>query len=94
MCLLKNSIKKYFKNISRDGVVSNKNFWNMMKPFLKNEGHIKGEEIILKCDNETITESSVLAEMFTLRKYCRKNIWKKSQVILLVRITFLILDKL
>ena len=51
---LKNSIKKYFKNISRDRVVSNKNFWNMMKPFLKNKGHIKGEEIILKCDNETI----------------------------------------
>ena len=36
----------------------------MMKPFLTNKGHINGEEIILKCDNETITESSVLAEMF------------------------------
>ena len=36
----------------------------MMKPFLTNKGHINGEEIILKCDNETITESSVLLEMF------------------------------
>ena len=36
----------------------------MMKPFLTNKGHINGEEIILKCDNETITKSSVLAEMF------------------------------
>ena len=62
--LRKKSIKKYFKNISKDGVVSNKSFWTIMKPFLTNKGHINGEEIILKHDNETITESSVLAEMF------------------------------
>ena len=36
----------------------------MIKPFLTNKGHINGEEIILKCDNKTITESSMLAEMF------------------------------
>ena len=36
----------------------------MMKHFLKNYGHVKREEIILKCDNETMTESSVLDEMF------------------------------
>ena len=29
-----------------------------MKPFLTNKGHINGERIILKCNNETITESS------------------------------------
>ena len=28
----------------------------MMKPFLTKNGHINGEKIILKCDNETITE--------------------------------------
>ena len=62
--LRKKSIKKYFKNISKDGVVSNKHVWSMMKSFLTNKGHINGEEIILKSDNETVTESSVLAEMF------------------------------
>ena len=36
----------------------------MMKPFLTNKGHINGEKTILKYANETITESSVLAEMF------------------------------
>ena len=36
----------------------------MIKLFLTNKGHINGEETILKCDNETVTESSVLAEMF------------------------------
>ena len=32
--LRRKSIKKYFKNISKDCVVSNKKFWSMMKPFL------------------------------------------------------------
>ena len=56
-----------------------KNFWSMMKPFLTNKDHINGEEIILKCDNETVTESSVLAEMFNshfiniVEKTCGKN---------------------
>ena len=50
----------------------------MIKPFLTNKGYINREEIILKCDNETITEGSVLAEMFTLHKYCRKNTGEKS----------------
>ena len=30
----------------------------MIKPFLTNKVHINGEEIILKCDNETITDCS------------------------------------
>ena len=56
----KKSIKKYFKNISKDSVVSNKIFWSMAKPFLTNKGHINGAEIILKCDNENNhTELSV-----------------------------------
>ena len=56
------SIKKYFK-ISKDGgIVTNKIFWSMIKPFTNN-GHINGEEIILKFDNGTITGSTVLAEM-------------------------------
>ena len=41
----------------------------MIKPFLK--GYINGKETILKCDNETVTERSVLAEMFnSYDKYC------------------------
>ena len=42
--LRKKSIKKYFKNISKDGVVTNKSCWNMIKPFLKNKGHINREK--------------------------------------------------
>ena len=36
----------------------------MIKPFLINKVHINGEKIILKSDNETVIDSSVLAEMF------------------------------
>ena len=36
----------------------------MIKPFLTNKGHINGEKIILKCDNETITDSYMLDAMF------------------------------
>ena len=62
--LRKKSIKKYFKDISKDTVVSNKNLWNVMKPFLINEDHLNGVEIIIKCGNKIVTERSVLAEMF------------------------------
>ena len=64
MSLRKKSIKKYFKNIFNGGVVSNKVIWSMMKPFVTNEVYINGEETILEYANETITESSVLAEIF------------------------------
>ena len=30
--------------ISKDGVVTNKSCWNMIKPFLKNKGHINREK--------------------------------------------------
>ena len=61
VCLLE---RKVLRNISKDGVARNKNVWSMIKPFLTNKCHINGEEIILKFDNETITEISVLGEMF------------------------------
>ena len=55
--------KEYFKNISKFGAVTNKKFWCVRKPFLTNNGRINWEEIILKTDNETTADSSVLAEM-------------------------------
>ena len=36
--------EKYFKNIFKDGDVSNKIFWSMIKPFLMNKSHINGEK--------------------------------------------------
>ena len=46
-----------------------------MKAFLTNKGDINKKEIILKYDNETMTESSVLVEMFNSHY---KNIVEKT----------------
>ena len=66
--LRKKSIKKYFKHVSYFififHVVTKEIFWSMIKPFLTDKGHVNNrEEIILKSDNETVTDNSVLAEM-------------------------------
>ena len=58
-CLLQGKVSR---NILR--VFPNKIFWIITKSFLTNKGHINGEKIILKCDIETISGTSVLAEMF------------------------------
>ena len=47
----------------------------MIKPFLTNKAHINEEEIILKCDNETITESSVLVEMLNSFRFVQKPVY-------------------
>ena len=53
--------KKKYNDIN---VSLQKNFWSMIKPFLTDKGHINLEEIILKFNNQTIIDSSVLVEMF------------------------------
>ena len=72
--------------------MTNKRFWSMIKPFLK--GYINGEETILKCDNETVTESSVLVRCSTHMTNIVEKTSGKRRVILLLAKTFLILDKL
>ena len=43
---------RHFKNISKDGdVVTHEKSWSVNKPFIKNKGHIGGEERILKINN-------------------------------------------
>ena len=36
--LSRNAIKQYFFNITSKGIVTNKEFWKMIKPFLTNKG--------------------------------------------------------
>ena len=53
---LEEKIKKYFKNISKDGVVTYF-FRSIIKPSLANTTHFNGKEIIL-VDEETITNNA------------------------------------
>ena len=65
VCFLEGKVlRNILRTFRKDGVVTNKNFQSIINPFLTNKGHINWEKIILKTDNETITNTSVLAEMF------------------------------
>ena len=64
VCLLERKALNILRIFPKIVLLQIKFVWSMIKPFLTNKGHINGEEIILKCDNETITKSSVLAQMF------------------------------
>ena len=64
MSLRKKSTNKHFKNIAKDGIITNKNYYSLMKPFLTNKVHMNGEETISNTGNETTIDSSVLTEMF------------------------------
>ena len=72
---MKRSTKYKEIKTRKDGVVSNKKFWSMIKPFLTNKAHINEEEINLKCDNETIAESSVLVEMLNSFRFVQKPVY-------------------
>ena len=60
----KKSIKQYFSNNTSKGVVINREFWKTMKPFLTNKGCLDNSDIILRGDNEMITDDKRLANLF------------------------------
>ena len=62
--LNKSTKEHYFVFISRKGFVSNKTFWNEVKPFLKNGGFLTNENIAIKCNGEIITDTTKLAGIF------------------------------
>ena len=66
MCvsLRKRSTKNHPSKITEKGIISNKNFWYFVKPFLTNTDFIDSTDIILKLDNEIITEKTKLVERF------------------------------
>ena len=65
-CVLirKKSIKQYFSNITSKGIVTNREFWKTMKPFLTNKGCLDNCDIMLRGDNKMITDDKCLAKLF------------------------------
>ena len=53
-CVLiqKKSIRYYFNKIANENVVTNRNFWKIIKPFLTNKGHLENAEIMLIQDKK------------------------------------------
>ena len=60
----KKSMKQYFSNITSKGTVTNREFWKTMKPFLTNKGCLDNSDIMLRGDNEMITDDKRLAKLF------------------------------
>ena len=43
VALRRKCMKEYFHNISNNNIVTNKNFWNFIRPFLVNKGLLNSE---------------------------------------------------
>ena len=46
--LRRKCIKEYFHNISNNNIVTNKNFWNFIRPFLVNKALLNSSQITPK----------------------------------------------
>ena len=58
------AIKQHFKQATENGLVSNRAFWNLVKPFLSNKGGLGGSDISLVKNNAIVTEDKELTEIF------------------------------
>ena len=65
-CVLirKKLIKQYFSNITNKGILTNREFWKTMKPFLTNKVCLDNCDIMLRGDNKMITDDKRLAKPF------------------------------
>ena len=62
--LRRKSIKKYFDDITNYGIPTNKNFLNLIKPFLTNKGHLNHQDIMIFDGKKIITNETELVEVF------------------------------
>ena len=60
------STKSYFRAITQNGVMNNKNFWKVIKPFLTNKGFIDGNKITIVDGDEIISEEKELVKIFNV----------------------------
>ena len=63
--LCKKTKKQFFKNSCKKGTTTNKEFWNLVKPFLTNKGSFSNDFITIKDENGNfIDDERELVEMF------------------------------
>ena len=56
--------KQCFSNITSKGIVTNKEFWKTIIPFLTNKGCLENSNIMLITDDEMVTNDKTLAKTF------------------------------
>ena len=62
--LRRKSIIQHFSKITSKGIMTNKQFWKTMKPFLTNKGCLENNDIVLLDGEEMITNDRILAKRF------------------------------
>ena len=64
--LRKKAIKSHFESITRNGIMSSKNFWNTIKPFITNKSGLTNNDIMLIHNNTItiITDENILTGLF------------------------------
>ena len=55
---------KYFSNITSKAIVTNKEIWKTIRPFLTNKGCLENSDIMLINDDEMVTDDKTLAKTF------------------------------
>lgn len=59
-----NAIRNNFKNATSTGLVSNQDFWNLVKPFLSNQRGSHGNDITFVKEDNIITDDKELVDVF------------------------------
>ena len=62
--LRKKAIKQHFKKATAKDLISNHEFWNLVKPFLSNKGGLFGDDISLVHNDQIVTDDYLLTEIF------------------------------
>ena len=62
--LTKKAEKIFFKEATKDGIMSNKKFWSTVKPFLTNKGGISNDFISVEKDGDLISNEKEIVELF------------------------------
>ena len=57
-------MKNHFKEATENGTMSNKEFWNLVKPFLSNKGGLASSDISLVRNDTIVTDDQELTEIF------------------------------
>ena len=64
VALRKKAIRNHFKRVTSNGLMSNKAFSNLVKPFLSNKGVLAGTDISLVKDDKIVTDDHDSCEIF------------------------------
>ena len=62
--LRRRCIKDYFTKITKNGIVTNKNFWKTIKPFLTTKGNLENSETMLQGKGNIVSDESVFVKTF------------------------------